>query len=77
MNCSFCEKIYDVEKLRNMSWTDRYKLGVTNCITFDKENNTYGIWHECDDDYYSKTILEINFCPKCGRTINLKYVALR
>ena len=40
-------------------------------------DNSYNIWSECDDDYYSGEILEINFCPICGRKINLNYKANR
>ena len=64
--CPFCHEEVEVD------YND-----VVNCITYNEENNTYSIWHECQDDYYSDDILEINFCPKCGRKINLNYKNLR
>ena len=48
-----------------------------NYITYNRDDDTYNIWHECDDDYYSGEVLEINFCPKCGRKINPNYKAKR
>lgn len=72
--CSFCNKIYNTQKLKETYWADR---DVVNCITHNEEDNTYNIWHECEDDCYSDEILEINFCPKCGRKINPNYKAVR
>lgn len=72
--CNFCNKIYNAQKLKETYWTDR---DIVNCITYNEEDNTYNIWHECQDDYYSDEILKINFCPKCGRKINLNYKNLR
>lgn len=72
--CSFCNKIYNTQKLKETYWADR---DVVNCITHNEEDNTYNIWHECEDDCYSDEILEINFCPQCGRKINPNYKAVR
>ena len=71
--CWFCNKIYDTKELYEMDSWDREVC----CITYNKNDNTYNIWSECDDYYYSGEILEINFCPICGRKINLNYKANR
>ena len=76
--CYFCEKIYDTKTLKNMSQEDRKKLCQKEwelycVITHNTEDDTFNIWSECDDDYYSGEVLEINFCPECGRKINPKY----
>lgn len=81
--CYFCEKIYDTKTLENMSQEDRKKLCQKNMwevycvITHNTEDDTFNIWSECDDDYYSGEVLEINFCPECGRKINPKYKTTR
>ena len=51
------------------------KITTTFDINQDNtfEDDTFNIWSECDDDYYSGEVLEINFCPECGRKINPKY----
>ena len=71
--CWICNKIYDTKELFEMNSWDREVC----CITYNKNDDTYNIWSECDDDYYSGEILEINFCPICGRKINLNYKANR
>ena len=71
--CWLCNKIYDTKELYEMDSWDREVC----CITYNKNDDTYNIWSECDDDYYSGEILEINFCPRCGRKINLNYKSNR
>lgn len=80
--CYFCENIYDTKTLENMSQEDRKKLCQKELelycvITHNTEDDTFNIWSECDDDYYSGEVLEINFCPECGRKINPKYKTIR
>ena len=72
--CEFCNKIYDTQELNETYYRDREFM---NYITYNRDDDTYNIWHECDDDYYSGEVLEINFCPKCGRKINPNYKAKR
>lgn len=72
--CEFCNKIYDTQELNETYYRDREFM---NYITYNRDDDTYNIWHECDDDCYSGEVLEINFCPKCGRKINPNYKAKR
>lgn len=65
--CDLCEKIYDVEELRNTYWSERE---YSNYITHNEEHDSYHLWHECDDSYYSGTIMEIGYCPVCGRKLS-------
>lgn len=65
-NCDFCNKIYDADELNNQYYADRE---VCDCITYDKDNNTYSFWNECVDDYYTGNIMEIKYCPICGRKL--------
>ena len=36
-----------------------------------------GLYIPCDDWYYSKIVMYVNFCPVCGRQVNLNYKAQR
>ena len=64
--CYLCEEIYDEEELRNMHWSERE---YSNYITHNEEYNSYHLWHECDDSYYSGIIMKIKYCPVCGRKL--------
>ena len=66
IQCDFCSEIYDAEELNKMYPADRY---VVDCITFDKEDNAFNLWHESEDDFYTGNIMEINYCPVCGRKL--------
>lgn len=65
--CDLCEKIYDEEKLKNTYWGDRE---YSDYITHNEEHDSYYLWHECQDDYYSGNIMEIKYCPVCGRKLS-------
>lgn len=36
-----------------------------------------GLYIPCDDWYYSKIVMNVNFCPVCGRQVNPNYKAQR
>ena len=65
--CDFCNTIYNANKLKKQYWSDRE---VCNCITKDKDDEKYYLWNECMDDYYTGNIMEIKYCPVCGRKLN-------
>ena len=65
--CNFCDKVYDESELNSLHPMDRD--GFLNCVTYDKEDDTFCLWHECEDDYYTGNIMEINYCPRCGRRL--------
>ena len=66
--CDFCDEIYDEFKLNTTHPMNRE--GFYNCITYDKINNNFCLWHECVDDYYTGNIMEIKYCPVCGRKLS-------
>lgn len=63
-HCDFCNKIYNEDELNS-----QYCREVCDCITYDENNNNYNFLHECDDDYYTGNIMEIKYCPVCGRKL--------
>ena len=66
-DCDFCNTIYNAIELKRKYWADRE---VCDCITYDEKIGEYCLWHECIDDYYTGNIMEINYCPRCGRKLN-------
>lgn len=65
-NCEFCNKIYNAGKLHNQYWADRE---VCDCITYNEKEKSYSFWHEYVDDYYTGNLVEIKYCPICGRKL--------
>ena len=62
--CNLCNNIINEKEIEKLDYWDRYGIIVHNL-----ENNTYGIWIQHDDDYYSGVAIEINYCPICGRKL--------
>ena len=64
--CRWCDKdkiIKDLIEYDNTLPRDRY-----NCIVY--ADNSYHLWVECDDWYYSGLkFFDIEFCPYCGRKL--------
>lgn len=58
-HCDFCNEIYDEFKLNT---THPMNREFCNCITYDENDNTYNLWNECEDDYYTGNIMEIKYC---------------
>lgn len=62
--CDFCNNIKTIEQYKEMHFWDR-----GNAIV-QKKDKAFGLWIECDDSYYSRVAIEINYCPVCGRKLN-------
>lgn len=60
--CEFCDNVKDIEQYKKID--PQYRV---DCIV--KYKNCYCYWHECLDWYYSGTIFELYYCPKCGRKL--------
>ena len=71
--CEFCSKIWDNAKAYKESFEFEYQEGIA--IVTDSDGP--GLYVPCDDWYYSTIVMNINFCPKCGRQVNLNYKAQR
>lgn len=64
--CDFCDNIKDVEQYKEHPFYER-----DNTIVQTKEK-TFGLWIECDDYFYSRIAMYINYCPMCGTNLKLK-----
>ena len=65
--CKWCDKdeIKQLEQYEDEDEDDR-----VNCIVYDKSDNLYHLWVECEDWYYSGVqFYDIEFCPYCGRKL--------
>ena len=61
--CNLCNNIKKVEQYIKIDSWNRYNAIV------QKKNNSFGLWIECEDWYYSRIAMEINYCPICGREL--------
>lgn len=65
MECKLCEKIWKSEDdYRNQF---KYDWDEGNAIVME-DRKPY-LYVPCDDSYYSGTVMQINYCPKCGRKL--------
>ena len=72
-NCSLCNKIWDSEQ----DYQDNFEHRYDETYVIVMEDEEPWLYVPCTDWYYSDTVMQINFCPKCGRLINPKYKAMR
>ena len=71
--CDFCSKIWNNVKEYKESF--EFEHDEREAIVMDVHGP--GLYIPCDDWYYSKIVMNINFCPNCGRQVNLNYKAQR
>ena len=72
VECSFCNKVYSLKearKWRDDSWDWELDTPNTICV---KNIGGYALWSKCDDSYYTGHVMEINYCPICGRDLRRK-----
>ena len=71
--CEWCDK----DEIKNITyengnadWKAEPYWDKYNTIVYDKTNDSYGLWVECEDWYYSGIQFhDIEFCPYCGRKL--------
>ena len=61
--CNCCDNIKNIEEYRKIDTWDRKNAIVK------KSNGVYSLWIECDDIFYSGAVINIAFCPVCGREL--------
>lgn len=61
MSCYFCSNIKNLDEMRKLAFWDRENAIVKN------SSGRISLWVECDDSYYSRPIMDISFCPMCGK----------
>lgn len=71
--CEFCSKIWNNVKEYKESF--EFEHEEREAIVMDGRGP--GLYIPCDDWYYSKIVMNVNFCPVCGRQVNPNYKAQR
>ena len=71
--CEFCSKIWNNVKEYKESF--EFEHEEREAIVMDGRGP--GLYIPCDDWYYSKIVMNGNFCPVCGRQVNPNYKAQR
>ena len=63
--CEFCEKIWDSvsEYKKNFSYNYEERDAIV------MYSGRPGLYVSCDDYYYSRVVMDVNYCPKCGRKL--------
>lgn len=64
--CKFCSKEYNLEEAEE--WKDDWKL-ETPYIICVKDEKGYGLWSKCEDSFYTGLVMNVNYCPICGRKL--------
>lgn len=73
IGCKFCEKIWNSqEEYKNQF---EYYWDERNSIVM-KDGEPY-LYVPCEDYFYSDVVMQINYCPKCGRKVNMNYKVMR
>lgn len=74
IGCKFCEKIWNSQEEYKNQFDDRWD--ERNSIVM-KNGEPY-LYVPCEQDsFYSDVVMQINYCPKCGRKVNMNYKVMR
>ena len=73
-SCEFCSTILTRKQAEQWSHDiDTYEDTPIeyNVISRDSKSSTptFDLWNRCDDCYYNGIIMQISYCPKCGRKL--------
>lgn len=71
--CEFCSKIWDNVK----EYKESFEFEDEEREAIVMNGHRPGLYIPCDDWYYSKIVMNVNFCPVCGRQVNPNYKAQR
>lgn len=64
--CKLCDRIYNnLDEYKN---TYEFHWDEEIAIIKYKDNST-NLYVPCDDYYYSRMVMEISYCPECGRKL--------
>lgn len=66
MTCELCKKIWNTKK----EYTKQFQNKWDENIAIVKDNDDeIGLYVPCEDWYYSDVVMNINYCPICGRKL--------
>ena len=67
--CKFCKNIYttaEAAEWKNSWWDWDCKQPYTIII---EDNDSFELWNQVDDNFYTGRVMEIKYCPVCGRQL--------
>lgn len=67
MGCNFCKKIWNSMEEYQKQFQHRWDEEIS--IVKDDDDGNIGLYVPCNDYYYSDIIMDINYCPICGRKL--------
>lgn len=73
MNCDLCKKIWNSVD----EYQCQFKYDWDEEIGIVMKDDKPWLYVPIGDNYFSDTYMQINFCPKCGRRVNLDYKVMR
>lgn len=74
ISCEFCKKIWSSQE-EYISQFEHYWEQENAIVTKNEEPYLYA---PCEQDYYySGVVMQVNYCPKCGRKINMNHKVMR
>lgn len=67
--CNFCKNIYTTAEA--MEWKHNWwDWDCEQPYTIIVENNdSFALWSQVDDNFYTGRVMEIKYCPVCGRQL--------
>ena len=71
--CDFCSKIWDNVK----EYKESFEFEHEEREAIVMNGHRFGWYIPCDDPWYSRIIMDLNFCPVCGRQVDLNYKVQR
>ena len=63
--CEFCEKIWSSVSEYKENFSYSWEEGDAIVMYHGQP----GLYVSCDDYYYSRVVMGINYCPRCGREL--------
>ena len=71
--CDFCSKIWDNVK----EYKESFEFEHEEREAIVMNGHRFGLYIPCDDPWYSRIIMDLNFYPVCGRQVDLNYKVQR
>ena len=66
MGCNFCKKIWNSKEEYQKQFQHRWDEEVSIVKSYDSK---IGLYVPCNDWYYSDVVIDIYYCPICGRKL--------
>lgn len=65
MTCELCKKIWNTKK----EYTKQFQKWDEHIAIVKDDDDEIGLYVPCEDWYYSDVVMNINYCPICGRKL--------